>query len=262
MKTPDINISGIAAGLFLMVPVWILVWKMRLGLNKKLLIAFARMLIQLGFVAVYLIYIFKLDNILINVAYVGMMVFFAALSGLKNSSIRLKRFLPTTFVAMLVPTLFTLFYFNLFIIQIEDIFRADIMIPIGGLMLGNILKSNIVALKTFFNLTRNQEKVYMYLLATGATKTEALRPFIKEAVKTAMAPNIATMATVGLVSLPGVMTGQMLGGSEPGLAVKYQIMVMIIIFFTGLFSVILQLLFAIRQSFNQHDQLDKSILEQ
>ncbi|PTN07260.1 ABC transporter permease [Mangrovibacterium marinum] len=261
MNTPDISIGGIIAGLLLLAPVMLVVWQLKLGFNKKLLLAVGRMLLQLGFVAVYLIYIFKLDNPLVNIAYVFMMVFFAALSGIKNSAMRLRRFLWSTFVAMLLPTLFTLIYFNLFVTRLSNIFQANIFIPIAGMMLGNILKSNIVALKSFFNQVKTQEKVYQYLLAAGASRREALQPFFKEAVRTAMAPNMATMATVGLVSLPGVMTGQILGGSDPSLAVKYQIMVMLIIFFTGLASILLQLLFAIRRCFDQHDQFDHSLFE-
>lgn len=260
MNTPNISISGIVAGLLLLVPVVLVVWKLKLGLNKKLLLAVGRMLVQLGFVAVYLIYIFKLDNPLINIAYVFMMVFFAALSGIKNSAMRLRSFLWSTFLAMLLPTLFTMLYFNLFITQLSNILQANIFIPITGMMLGNILRSNIVALKSFFNQVQTQEKVYQYLLATGASRREALQPFFKEAVRTAMAPNMATMATAGLVSLPGVMTGQIIGGSDPSLAVKYQIMVMVIIFFTGLSSILLQLFFAIRQCFDKHDQFNKSML--
>jgi len=261
MNTPNISISGIVAGLLLFAPVVLVVWRLKLGFNKRLVIAVGRMLVQLGFVAVYLIYIFKLDNPFINIAYVFMMVFFAALSGIKNSAMRLRSFLWSTVLAMLLPTLFTLIYFNLFITQLSNIFRANIFIPIAGMMLGNILKSNIVALKTFFSQVQTQEKVYQYLLAMGASRREALQPFFKEAVQTAMAPTIATMATAGLVSLPGVMTGQIIGGSDPSLAVKYQIMVMVIIFFTGLASILLQLFFAMRQCFDKHDQFDKSMLE-
>ena len=260
MNTPDISTSGILAGLLLIVPTVVLVWKLKLGFNQNLLVAVARMLVQLGFVALYLLYIFKLDNLFINLAYVCMMVFFAALSGIKNAALHLKRFLVPTFISMLVPTLLALIYFNLAILQIDEVFRADILIPIGGLMLGNILKSNIVALKTFFLQARKEEKTYLYLLAAGATRREALRPFFKEAVRTAMAPNIATMATAGLVSLPGVMTGQILGGSDPALAVKYQIMVMIMIFFTGLLSILLQLWLAMSIGFHRNDRLDKSLL--
>jgi putative ABC transport system permease protein len=261
MNTPNISISGMIAGLVLLVPVVLVVWRLQLGFNKKLLLAVGRMLVQLGFVAVYLIYIFRLDNPLINIAYVFMMVFFAALSGIKNAAMRLRSFLWSTFLSMFVPTLFTMLYFNLFITQLSNLFQASIFIPIAGMMLGNILRSNIVALKSFFNQMQTQEKVYQYLLATGASRYEALQPFLKEAIRTAMAPNIATMATAGLVSLPGVMTGQILGGSDPVLAVKYQIMVMVVLFVTGLASILLQLFFAIRQCFDKHDQFDKSMLQ-
>ena len=258
--TPHIGIIGVFAGLLLILPAVLLVWKLKLGFNRELIVGAGRMLIQLGFVGLYLSYIFKLDNAFVNIAYLLMMVFFAALSGIKNSSLRLKRFLWQTFVAMLLPVFFTLIYFNLTVVQIPNIFRADIMIPIGGMMLGNILKSNIVALKTFFNMVKREERVYLYLLAAGANRNEALRPFLKEAVKTAMAPNIATMATAGLVSLPGMMTGQIIGGSDPALAVKYQIMIMLMIFFTGLVSILIQLYFAIKQGFDGSDRFDKSLL--
>ncbi len=260
MNTPNIDISGLLAGLVLLVPVIYLVWKLQLGFNKKFLIAVVRMALQLGFVAFYLVYIFKLDSIIINLADLCMMVFFAALSGIKNSSLRLRRFLWPTFLSMLVPTLLTLIYFNWAVVQLDAIFRAELFIPIGGLMLGNILKSNIVALKTFFNQAKSQEKTYLFLLSAGATRNEALRPFLKNAIKTAMAPNMATMATAGLVSLPGVMTGQILGGSDPVLAVKYQIMVMLMIFMTGFCSILIQLYFAARTCFDETDKFDRSVL--
>ncbi len=259
--TPDISISGILAGLLLLLPAVFLVWKFKLGLNKKLLISTGRMLLQLGFVAVYLIYIFKLNNAYVNVGYLCLMVFFAAFSAIKNSGLVLKEFLATAFAAMLVPTLLIMIYFNTFVVQLSDVFKAELFIPIGGMMLGNTLKSNIVALKTFFNLLKKEEKVYQYLLAAGATRMEALRPLLKEAVRTAMAPNIATMATAGLVSLPGVMTGQIIGGSAPALAVKYQVMVMLLVFVTGLVSILLQLLFAVRKAFDPYDRFRRSLIK-
>ncbi len=260
MDAIDISVSGVVFGLLLVVPSMLLVWKFRLGFNKRLIISVARMLVQLGFVAVYLKYIFLFDNAFVNIAYVCMMVFFAAFSGIKNSGLRLKKLLFQTVVSMLIPTMFTLLYFNFAVVQLDNIFKADMLIPIGGLMLGNILKSNIVALKTFFNSARKEENTYFYLLAAGATKTEAAHPFLKEAIRMAMAPNIASMATVGLVSLPGVMTGQILGGADPVLSVKYQVMVMIVIFATALFSNLIQLLFAVRYGFDEHDKLKKELL--
>lgn len=262
MNAATIPISGLVFGLLLIAPSILLIWWFKLGINKQLLVSVVRMLVQLSFVALYLKYIFLLDHILVNLAYILLMVLFAAHSGIRSSSLRLKKLLVPTFIAMLLPTLLTLLYFNWAIVQLEHIFQADVLIPVAGLMLGNTLKSNIVALKTFFNSIRKEEKTYCFLLGNGASKQEAARPFMKEAIRMAMAPNLATMATVGLVSLPGVMTGQILGGSDPVLAVKYQIMVMVIIFFNSLLSNVLQLFFAVRQGFTKSDQLDKSLLDQ
>ncbi|MGQ7868187.1 ABC transporter permease [Sunxiuqinia sp. sy24] len=261
MNAATIPISGLVFGLLLIAPSILLIWWFRLGINKRLIISVIRMLVQLSFVALYLKYIFLLDHILVSLGYILLMVLFAAHSGIRSSSLRLKKLLIPTFMAMFLPTILTLLYFNWAIVQLDHIFQADVLIPIAGLMLGNTLKSNIVALKTFFNSASKEEKTYLFLLANGASKQEAARPFMKEAIRTAMAPNLATMATIGLVSLPGMMTGQILGGSDPVLAVKYQIMVMVIIFFNSILSNILQLLFVIRQGFDKRDQLDKSVLE-
>ena len=261
MNAIDIPISGLLLGLLLIVPCLLLIWQFRLGFNKQLGIAVLRMLIQLGFVAVYLKYIFLLNNAFVNTAYVILMVFIAAFSAIRTSNLNIKKLWLPTFLSMLFPALFTLLYFNLAIVNLADLFQAEILIPIAGLMLGNTLKSNIVALKTFFNQAQKENKTYLYLLAAGATRQEASRPFLKESIRIAMAPNLATMATVGLVSLPGVMTGQILGGSDPVLAVKYQVMVMIIIFFNSLLSNLLQLFLIVKKGFDKQDRLVEGIMK-
>ncbi len=261
MNAIDISISGLLFGLLMVAPCLILIWQLRLGLNKQFSIAVIRMLIQLGFVAVYLKYIFLLNNAFVNIAYVVLMVLIAAFSAIRTSNLNVKKLWFPTFLSMLFPSIFTLFYFNQSIVKLDNVFQAEILIPVAGLMLGNTLKSNIVALKTFFNQAQKENKTYLYLLANGANRMEAARPFIKESIRTAMAPNIATMATVGLVSLPGVMTGQILGGSDPVLAVKYQVMVMIIIFFNSLLSNLLQLFLVVKKGYDKQDRLEKRILK-
>ncbi len=128
-------------------------------------------------------------------------------------------------------------------------------------MLGNTLKSNIVTMKSFYNSVDSDEKRYHYRLAMGATKNEALLPYLRNSLRISLAPNLATMATVGIVSLPGMMTGQILGGSPPGLAVRYQVMVMVAIFFNSFFSNILQIFLTHRFSFNKFGILRKEVFK-
>ena len=82
-------------------------------------------------------------------------------------------------------------------------------------------------------------------------------PFKKEALKNAFNPVIASVAIVGLISLPGMMTGQILGGSSPVIAVKYQIMLMITIFSSSIISVVLSIYFADKYVFDGFDNLKK-----
>lgn len=84
---------------------------------------------------------------------------------------------------------------------------------------------------------RTEKARYKYSLIAGATRSEALRPFISEALKISFAPTIASNATIGLIWLPGMMTGQILGGSDPMTAIKYQILIVISIFVGGVVTV-------------------------
>ena len=98
-------------------------------------------------------------------------------------------------------------------------------------------------------------------MANGATRNEALNPFMKDALKKAFNPTIATTAVMGLISLPGMMTGQILGGSDPSVAVKYQIMLLITIFSSAIMNVVLTILFSNRFAFDAFDNLKKDIFK-
>ena len=101
------------------------------------------------------------------------------------------------------------------------------------------------------------ENLYFYKLSLGATKFEALLPFAKQSFIAALNPTIATMATMGIVSLPGMMTGQILGGSVPLVAIKYQIAIMVAILASTVLSILLSLVFTLRISIDKSGVLKK-----
>jgi putative ABC transport system permease protein len=129
------------------------------------------------------------------------------------------------------------------------------------MVLGNCLRSNVIGINAFYYSLHLNTGRYQFYLASGATRAEALRPFVGEALKKSANPTLATMATVGLVSLPGMMTGQILSGSSPLIAIKYQIMIMVAIFSGTVLSVYLGILFTNRFVFVETDMLDESILK-
>jgi putative ABC transport system permease protein len=125
--------------------------------------------------------------------------------------------------------------------------------------LGNCMRGNIVALDACYGRLRSQRRVYQGDLLLGATRFEALRPFTQEALRASLAPMIATMATLGIVSLPGMMTGQILGGSSPIVAIKYQIAIMVCIFVVMALSAMLNLILTQRVAFDHYDRLREDI---
>ena len=117
-----------------------------------------------------------------------------------------------------------------FMLQPTPTLSAQYLIPIAGMLLGNSLSGNIIALQRLSSAFDERIAEYEGALALGATPKQASEGFIQDSLQTALAPILATMATTGLVTLPGMMTGQILAGADPVIAIKYQIMIMIAIF--------------------------------
>ncbi len=240
-------IPGLAAGFLLLIIPWLLSWKLGLGLGSDLAIAVTRMTIQLTLAGLYLGYLFQWNNPWLNVTWLLVMILAAASSVLGNSDLRPKTFLLPAFIALTIATLTVVLYMNLFVVQLDDLLEARYLVVLGGMLLGNCLSANIVSASRFYQSLKQRLGLYEFRLGNGATRTEALRPFIQESLTAALRPGIAAMMTMGLVSLPGMMTGQMLGGSSPIVAIKYQIAIMLAIFACSTLSISLFLLLTIRQ---------------
>ena len=119
------------------------------------------------------------------------------------------------------------------------------------MLLGNMLSTNVMALNTFYSGVEREKQLFQYLLGNGATLSEALAPFMREALIKSFNPALASMSVMGLIALPGTMTGQILGGSSPNVAIKYQITIMVTTFASTLISVLLTLWISRKQSFDE-----------
>lgn len=243
--------------LLLIIPIAILYY-LRLKIIGSLVVSVLRMIVQLAFVGLYLEYIFKWDNPLINSAWILVMILVANHSVVQQSGLKLKVFFLYTLPAFIVTMIFSFITF-LIVFDISTFFTARYLIPIGGMVMGNMLRGNVVSLDRFFHSLTKREEEYIYYISLGASKREALLPFIREALKPALSPYLATLATMGLVSLPGMMTGQILGGASPAVAIQYQVMIMAGIFVTSTISTFLGIIFSIIPSIDACGRLRKDI---
>lgn len=258
-KVIDINYFALFTGYALMLIPVLALWYYKTGLVKDTLIATARMTVQLLLVGLYLEYIFKLDNAFINIAWVILMSVIASYTIIRRSGLKMKMFFIPVLLSGIISIAVTDTYFLGFVIKLNNIFNARYFIPVTGMLLGNTIKNVVIAVNAFYRRIDEEENYYRWHLANGATKKEALMPFMRDALKVAFNPMIATTAIMGLISLPGMMTGQILGGSNPNVAVKYQIMLLITIFSSAVLNVVLTIFFSNKFAFDAYDNLKKNI---
>ena len=218
-----------AAYALLLLPLGVMLW-WRLPLIPRMLLAVIRMTVQLLLVGLYLQVVFELDHPALNLLWLGVMIAVADAAILRDSGLRLRRLALPLGLGLVVGTAIPLVVFIAAVTPADSLVDARFFIPVGGMILGNCLRANIVGVRSFFGGVRDRETRYLQALGFGATPVEALRPFHRAAIEAALAPTLATMATIGLVSLPGMMTGVMLGGADPMRAVAYQIAIMLAIF--------------------------------
>lgn len=259
MGAVEISITGLILAFLLLVIPLVISYRFKLGMVKTTLLAIGRMSIQLVLVGFFLEYIFSLNNAWLNLTWLLIMIMTAIFSAISRAKLKPSVIFWPVLAAFTSSTLLVLFYFNSMVIKLDYLFEARYLIALGGMLLGNVLSVNIVAVNSFYQEIRSQNKFFLYRLAMGASQPEALAPFFKRSFQLALLPALAKTATIGIVSLPGMMTGQILGGSSPATAIRYQIAIMIAIYTCGTLSVLLTLLLSTKKSFNNYGILKENI---
>ena len=246
------------AYLMAVVPLAIVLWY-RVPLAGRVLTALARMGVQLLFVGLYLKVVFEFDRAWLTLLWLAMMIVVADLSVVRGCGVRFRRLAPVLFIALLAGALPPLLYFTAIVLAMPNVLEAQYAIPLGGMVLGNCLRAVIVGLRHFLESLSRREKPYLLALSQGATLREATRPHIQGAFAAALEPTIATVATIGLVSLPGMMTGVILAGSDPMDAIQYQMVIMLAILTGTAMTLWIGLLLVIRTAFTPYGLLDRTV---
>jgi putative ABC transport system permease protein len=259
MGAVDVSTVGLVmAYLLLLVPIGILLW-LRLPLVGRVVLAALRMSLQLLLVGLYLQVVFELDSPWLNGLWVLVMIGVADASIIRGCGLRLRVFALPLAPALLLGTVVPMLWFVGGVLMRPNLLEAQYVIPVGGMILGNCLRANVVGIRSFYQAIRRDEKVFQLVLAQGATLREAIRPYLSESFHAALSPTISTMMTIGLVSLPGMMTGVILGGNDPMLAIKYQIGIMIAIFTGTAITMPVAVILTLRRSFSPYGILHTHI---
>ncbi len=259
MGTIDVSLVGVLfAFLLLVIPVAISLY-FKIGLVKQLLYAVFRMATQLLLVGIFLKYLFKINNPYLNVAWLSIMILVAVFSAVKNSTLRAGKIVIPAFLSFSIITFFIVIYLNLNVLRLQNLFDARYLIILGGMLLGNSLRGNIIGISSFYKNIKKDKKHFLYILSLGATKNEAIMPYLRDAIQLAMRPTFASMATMGIVALPGMMTGVILGGADLQTAIKYQIIINLSIVVSTITSITFTILMTLKVAFNSSGLLKEDI---
>jgi len=219
----------ILAALLLLIP-FAIFRHLRLPLIRQMLISFLRMALQLALIGLVLQFIFKQQNLWLTLGWMLIMISNAVWTirgRLKLDKAVLIRILP---MALGTTSLTVMPWIVLLVLRPDPLFNPTFLIPIYGMVLGNSMNSCAQALERFESNLADNWKAYYTRIILGANLWEATLPVFKKAMHASLLPQLLTVASIGVVSLPGMMTGQILGGASPLLAIKYQMMIMISIF--------------------------------
>ncbi|MGB3544800.1 ABC transporter permease [Rubrivirga sp.] len=229
MNAVDISVGQLvlASGL-LLVAIGLSV-ALRLGLTKGLAVAATRMVIQLTLVGLVLEWVFSSENAVVIVALAVGMALLAGHAAVRRTSRRFPGIWLDALVSVLGASFIVTGAAVLGILRIEPWFDPQYLIPLHGMLLGNALTGISLSLDRFMEGASSGRATVDARLALGATRWEAARPLFREAVRTGLVPITNSMAVMGVVSLPGMMTGQILAGAPPAEAVRYQILIVFMI---------------------------------
>jgi len=228
---------------------------LKLKMEGKLALASFRTVAQLLLIGFVLQKVFEISTLPALIPVVLFMLLTAAHTAVGRPARTYAGLGPLAFCTMAVTSLAVTITATGLIIGVDPWFRPAYLIPLLGMVLGNTMNGVSLATDHFLEtLSERRHEVEMEL-AMGATRWEAARRPISDSVRRGMIPIINSMMVVGVVSLPGMMTGQILAGTDPAVAVKYQIMIMFMIAAGASMGSMGMVLLSYRRLFNSRHQL-------
>lgn len=226
LTAPDLAIS--AALVLLMAA---LSWQLQLGVGRRMLIAAARSAVQLLLLGLVLKTLFgSTDPWLIGLL-ASVMLGVAGYEVMARQRYRLRGFwgYGTGTLSMFLSSFSIAVMALLVLLQPAPWYAPQYAIPLLGMLLGNTMTGIAVALDNLTRQTRDKQGQIEAQLALGHGAREAIAEIRRDALRAGLIPIINAMTTAGIVSLPGMMTGQILAGSPPMEAAKYQLMILFLI---------------------------------
>jgi len=250
----SLNIWQFALIYLLLVVVLVIMKKCKINQTKLLIVASMRMTAQLVLAGLILTYIFEKPHPAFTVFYILLMTGFAIHMALQRNKTINKKFKLIVGLSLSISGIAILCFFIMAVIGVS-IFNPQYTIPISGMIIGNAMTGVSLGIKAFNESVNTQRARIDALINMGVTPQKILTPFVSGAIETALLPTLNSMLGMGIISLPGMMTGQILSGTLPMTAILYQIAIVVAITTVTCLSVFCALFFGSRTLYNKRSQI-------
>lgn len=249
----DLVQMGFAVGL-MAIAIGLSAWQ-KLGLEWNLTVATVRTIVQLLAVGYILEIVFALESPWAVLAILLVMLIIAAIVARNRISKKVPNLLPIVGGSILASTALTLGYINILVLQPQPWYDPQYLVPLAGIILGNAMNAAAIGGERLVStLNKSQLEIETHL-SLGATPSQATAAYRQDAVKAGLIPTLNSMMVVGVVTLPGIITGQILSGVNPLDAAVYQMLIMFILAIATLSTTTLLIQGIYRQFFNRAAQL-------
>jgi putative ABC transport system permease protein len=233
---------------------------MRLGLHKTIAIATVRTVVQLILLGFILRWLFEINDPVVLCLVIAVMMTAAGLAAVGRSERGFSGVHSRAILTLFATGTLTTFTVTGAVVGVEPWHDPQYVIPLMGMVLGNSLTGISLCLDSLLERLSERADEVELALSFGATSREAIAEPLQYATRRGMIPIINAMMVVGIVSLPGMMTGQILAGADPMEAVKYQLVVMFMLVASNAMGCVLMGMFVFKRLFNDKHQLRRELV--
>ncbi len=251
----NISLLELAAAAGLVAIAALISYFLRLKMEKDMAIATVRAFIQLMAVGYILDRIFELNKWYLVSAWLLLMIGIASYNAMHRQTRQFPGLLARMTLSISSASLIAMVLGIGLIIRPEPFWNPQYLIPIGGMIIGNAMSASALAINRLNSEMKTGRDKIEAALSLGASMHNASLPAVRASVKAGMLHVVTNTMVVGLVHLPGMMTGQIVGGVEPGEAVRYQIFIMYVLITSNALSALLSTIMIRGLFFNDRSQL-------
>lgn len=250
-----IDIWGLIVALALVLIATTISALLHLGIAKSMIISTVRSLVQLCAMGLIITFVIKQNNWIWVVALLAVMLVAAVQITLARASGIPKGLVLPVFLTLAIVMLLMVCIVTELMLRPHPWYAPQLVIPITGMMLGNAVSAIALAMSRYFEDMKERADDIEMMLALGATAFEAAKPSILSSVRLGLIPTISTLASSGIVLIPGMMAGQVIAGADPLNAAEYQFVVLASLSAFTLIGDMVIMMLIYRRSFTQKDQL-------